>query len=177
MQLAAQPSAGESAACLHCGTFAAGPGGPFCCTGCRLVYGLLTSQHLDRYYDLRGDRGVPVPEARVERRDTNGSTRSTRSAGASGDMARVVLDVQGAPLHGLRLAARDDLSSIRRGAADHGQPVARPHADPRPQHLRPPRVRRRGGALRVPLRAPAEGGRRRARTGSSSGWASASRSR
>jgi Cu2+-exporting ATPase len=60
------------------------------------VYGLLRSEHLERYYDLRGARGVPVPEARVERRDRKWlDAVQTKRADAGAGIARVDLDVQG----------------------------------------------------------------------------------
>ncbi len=56
--------------CLHCGldvdAVRAGRGNQFCCSGCETVYGLIQSSGLDRYYDLRPDRGVPVPELRSD---------------------------------------------------------------------------------------------------------------
>ena len=62
-----------------------------------MVHALLTSQHLERYYDLRGVRGIPVPEQRIERRDYKWLEpivqRVRDSAGAG--IARVDLDVQG----------------------------------------------------------------------------------
>jgi P-type Cu2+ transporter len=82
--------------CLHCGN-AVEPGtsAPFCCTGCRLVHGLLSSQHLDRFYDLRGERGVPVPEARADRRDLKWLDAIQAKRARAGETARIDLDVQG----------------------------------------------------------------------------------
>ena len=84
-------------ACLHCGLpVEGGAEGGFCCTGCRLVYGLLRSQKLEKYYELRGAVGTPVAEARPERRDTKWlEAIESRRAEAQGDVARVDLDVQG----------------------------------------------------------------------------------
>jgi P-type Cu2+ transporter len=73
--------------CLHCGTAFAG-GGDFCCGGCRTVYALLHEEGLERYYDLRGDDGVPVPDAAAERAD-----RKWLDLVPAG--GRVSLDVQG----------------------------------------------------------------------------------
>ncbi|HEY2518250.1 MAG TPA: heavy metal translocating P-type ATPase metal-binding domain-containing protein [Polyangiaceae bacterium] len=88
--------ASERATCLHCGNPTEAGCGPFCCTGCRMVYSLLHSEHLERYYDLRGERGVPVPEARIERRDLKWleAVEAKRRASGAG-LARVDLDVQG----------------------------------------------------------------------------------
>jgi Cu2+-exporting ATPase len=59
------------------------------------VYGLLHQEHLDRYYELRGARGVPATAARSGRRDTQWldvlEERRRSGAGAG----RVTLDVQG----------------------------------------------------------------------------------
>jgi Cu2+-exporting ATPase len=87
--------AAAAAACIHCGNALEAGIGPYCCTGCRIVHGLLTSQHLERYYDLRGARGVPVPEARVERRDVKWLEAIDAKRRASGATARVDLDIQG----------------------------------------------------------------------------------
>ncbi len=38
----------------------------FCCRGCRAVYQVLEAGGLQRFYDLRGRRGVPVGELRAE---------------------------------------------------------------------------------------------------------------
>jgi Cu2+-exporting ATPase len=96
MQLASQLPMRADARCLHCGNALAADGtSPFCCTGCRAVYSLLTSQHLGRYYDLRGERGVPVAETRSERRDTRWLDAIDEARRASGDVARVDLDLQG----------------------------------------------------------------------------------
>ncbi len=99
MQLSAPAETRARAGCLHCGTPVAriepGTSGPFCCTGCRLVHGLLSSEHLDRYYDLRGERGIPVPENRAGRRDTKWLDAIEQRRRASSGTARIDLDVQG----------------------------------------------------------------------------------
>ena len=50
------------AQCAHCGlpAPAAPEGEAFCCGGCEAVYHLLHDEGLARFYDLRGERGVPV---------------------------------------------------------------------------------------------------------------------
>lgn len=83
-------------ACLHCGSSLERARGPYCCEGCRAVHGLLRSQHLERFYDLRGERGAPIPEMRADRRDRRWleaieARRDPRSASASG----IELDLQG----------------------------------------------------------------------------------
>jgi Cu2+-exporting ATPase len=95
MTTIAAPGTAADARCLHCGSPLprSAPEG-FCCTGCKLVYGLLRSEHLERYYDLRGTLGVPVPEARVERRDLKWLEIIDAKRQGS-QLARVDLDLQG----------------------------------------------------------------------------------
>ncbi|MEO9142638.1 MAG: heavy metal translocating P-type ATPase, partial [Polyangiaceae bacterium] len=61
-----------------------------------MVHGLLQSEHLERFYDLRGERGPPIPEMRIERRDRKWleaieARRDPHSVNASG----IELDLQG----------------------------------------------------------------------------------
>ena len=93
--MSAAPRAHALAACLHCGEPLDDGATTFCCTGCRVVYGLLASEHLGRYYDLRGRRGVPVPDAIPGRRDYRWLESIDGARAASGEVARVDLDVQG----------------------------------------------------------------------------------
>ncbi len=96
-------SAAADSACVHCGTpllFGALPSalaaGPFCCTGCRVVHALLTSQKLGRSYELRGARGVPVADRQPERRDYKWlEPLELRIHETAADFSRVDLDVQG----------------------------------------------------------------------------------
>jgi Cu2+-exporting ATPase len=44
-----------------------GAPGPYCCEGCRTVAQILQDRGLLRYYDLRGERGVPIADARPSR--------------------------------------------------------------------------------------------------------------
>ena len=90
------PFAEAREACLHCGLplTASGPAG-FCCVGCEAVYGLLHTEHLDRFYDLRGRRGVPVPETRSARRDTKWLELVHERVRTGRGPCRVVLDLQG----------------------------------------------------------------------------------
>ncbi len=82
--------------CLHCGLdVGAGGDGEFCCPGCSAVYALLHGEGLDRYYDLRGARGVPIADARAARRDAKWLELVEGQVRASEGAARVALDVQG----------------------------------------------------------------------------------
>src|SRR3974390_609323 len=93
----APPRPFARADCLHCGLPIGAAGrGDFCCTGCEAVYLLLRGEHLERYYALRGARGVPVADARAERRDSKWlELTEQRIRATDGDCARVTLDVQG----------------------------------------------------------------------------------
>ncbi len=73
------------AACLHCGS-SCDPGDTFCCSGCEAVYGLLRGEGLGRYYDLRGDVGLPATEARA---------RDHKWLEVLAQSPRMTLDVQG----------------------------------------------------------------------------------
>src|SRR5262249_21893754 len=89
------PAQGFVAACRHCGS----PTGDdeFCCAGCRTVWALLHREGLDRYYDLRGDSGVPVtdlPGERADRKWLEPIVAELAAAGPSG-LRRISLDVQG----------------------------------------------------------------------------------
>jgi Cu2+-exporting ATPase len=60
------------------------------------VYGLLHAERLDTYYDLRGPRGLPVPERREERRDGKWlDAIDAKVREEEGGHARVILDLQG----------------------------------------------------------------------------------
>jgi Cu2+-exporting ATPase len=84
------------ARCLHCGAErGAGSVGEFCCAGCRAVHDLLRSEHLERYYDLRGPLGNPVADTRPESRDRKWIEVIDAKRPAGGGLARVDLDVQG----------------------------------------------------------------------------------
>jgi Cu2+-exporting ATPase len=84
------------AVCLHCGLpVGAGGRGDFCCAGCAAVYGLLHDENLDRYYDLRRGRGVPVAEVNASRRDAKWIEGVEARMHDAGGPARVTLDLQG----------------------------------------------------------------------------------
>jgi Cu2+-exporting ATPase len=83
------------ASCHHCGLPVAGPGQEFCCSGCEAVHGLLTSQHLEDYYRLRGTRGTPVTDLHTDRRDTKWLEPMARRLSEARGHGRVVMDVQG----------------------------------------------------------------------------------
>ncbi|MGH7296697.1 MAG: heavy metal translocating P-type ATPase, partial [Polyangiaceae bacterium] len=81
--------------CLHCGS-PAGSGPPgFCCSGCEAVHGLLRSESLDHFYDLRRGQGVPVPATDPGRRDTKWLEGLEEGVRASQGVTRVALDAQG----------------------------------------------------------------------------------
>jgi Cu2+-exporting ATPase len=73
MTVDADPSDGAHAiiaehTCAHCGVeMSVGSRDAYCCIGCRVVSGLLSSRGLQRYYDLRGERGAPVASQRARR--------------------------------------------------------------------------------------------------------------
>lgn len=84
-------------ACLHCGlSIDTDISGNFCCTGCEAVYGLLHTEHLDAYYDIRGPRGLRIADRRPDRRDDKWlALERERLAGSPGEHVRVSLDLQG----------------------------------------------------------------------------------
>lgn len=86
--------AGERA-CLHCGSdLGLGALDGFCCTGCRVVHGLISSGGLLRYYDLRG--GVIGPAApSTSTRDMKWLDALEASLVTSEGPKRVDLDLQG----------------------------------------------------------------------------------
>ncbi len=84
----------EAATCLHCGQSVNVARAKFCCTGCEAVFGLLHSERLDRYYDLRGPSGVPVVDGR-KRRDRKWLEVIAARVATSPSMSRVELDLQG----------------------------------------------------------------------------------
>ncbi|MFW6067532.1 MAG: heavy metal translocating P-type ATPase [Myxococcota bacterium] len=90
-------ASGASEACLHCGQPLPADGTDgFCCGGCRAVHGLLQREGLERYYALRGDRGLPVGDVHLERRDRKWlEPLEGRLAASEGGSCRVDLDVQG----------------------------------------------------------------------------------
>jgi Cu2+-exporting ATPase len=73
MTVDADPTSGAHAfgaehACAHCGAeMSVDSRDAYCCIGCRVVSGLLSSRGLQRYYDLRGARGAPVASQRARR--------------------------------------------------------------------------------------------------------------
>ena len=84
-----------AADCLHCGlpvpTERRARGDEFCCDGCARVRELLVAEGLDRYYELRGERGTPPPELRAG----GMAWLEPLLAGAAGGVRRLVLDLQG----------------------------------------------------------------------------------
>ncbi len=110
--------------CLHCGlAFDSGGGcGAFCCPGCEAVYALLHEEHLDRYYALRGRRGVPVPSGSAARRDAKWLESIEERLRAGDASARVNLDVQG--LHCVGCVWL--IEELFRRTPDHGRIVVNP---------------------------------------------------
>ena len=80
-------------ACLHCGADVRS-GETFCCSGCESVYGLLRSEHLERYYELRGESGSAcrIPDAHRDAMWVD--ALDARVHGAT-ETLRVNVDVQG----------------------------------------------------------------------------------
>lgn len=83
--------------CAHCGNaIVSGQSSRFCCTGCEVVYGLLQGENLDRYYDLRGERGLPaVAASSAAGRDHKWLAPIQTKLASSDGLQRVSLDVQG----------------------------------------------------------------------------------
>jgi Cu2+-exporting ATPase len=90
-------------ACPHCGTKtpALAPSAPFCCRGCRGAQALLRSAGLERFYDLRNGRGLPVGEISLP---SGGrpwllplleKAEKTAAQGRSGRAVTIEVDVQG----------------------------------------------------------------------------------
>ncbi|HEX8792438.1 MAG TPA: heavy metal translocating P-type ATPase metal-binding domain-containing protein, partial [Polyangiaceae bacterium] len=87
---------GMAACCLHCGlALSSGGVGVFCCPGCAAVYALLHDEHLDRYYELRRGKGVPVADLPAARRDTKWLVALEQGLRAESSASRITLDVQG----------------------------------------------------------------------------------
>ncbi|MEM7146018.1 MAG: heavy metal translocating P-type ATPase metal-binding domain-containing protein [Verrucomicrobiota bacterium] len=66
------PIAATARACKHCGTTFSppSPSEKFCCNGCAFVHQLLTSENLQRFYDLKGKTILPPVKSRAfETRD------------------------------------------------------------------------------------------------------------
>lgn len=79
-----------AASCLHCGQSC---DGDFCCAGCEQVHALLRDAGLERYYELRGAEGQPVPSAL--RRDRKWLEPMAARLRDARDVVRLDLDVQG----------------------------------------------------------------------------------
>ncbi len=81
--------------CAHCGTvLGAGAVDRYCCRGCERVHHLIQSAGLDRYYDLRGERGVPVPAGHGPR-DRAWLEPLVAGIEAASGLHRVAVDVGG----------------------------------------------------------------------------------
>ncbi len=90
-------TAAAPAQCLHCGTRvpADSARADFCCAGCEVVYGLLRSQGLERYYALAGREVAPVPEASRDRSHAWLEPLLEKAEGRAGEVYGLELDVQG----------------------------------------------------------------------------------
>jgi P-type Cu2+ transporter len=109
--------------CLHCGlALGSGGFGGFCCPGCAAVHALLHEEHLDRYYALRGNRGVPVADTGSARRDTKWLDAIEHRLRAESAASRVTLDVQGLHCVGCVWLVEE----LFRRTADHGRIVVNP---------------------------------------------------
>lgn len=85
-----------SADCLHCGTaLDENAKEPFCCAGCSFVYALIHAEKLDRYYALRGKRGVPLFGLFERSRDTKWIEPIEAKLAETEGTTRIDLDIQG----------------------------------------------------------------------------------
>ncbi len=89
----------RDAACKHCGTpfRATAAEKEFCCQGCRYVYGLITGQGLERFYELKDRTLAPVGNTVFEPVDSEWLLNLVREteASASKDNPQITLEVQG----------------------------------------------------------------------------------
>lgn len=86
---------GASLVCAHCGVSLAGAPGPYCCEGCRAVAEILKDRGLLRYYDLRGERGVPVAIAGPARGGAEWLSLLEADLATKSGLVPVQLDAQG----------------------------------------------------------------------------------
>jgi Cu2+-exporting ATPase len=94
--LAPSAEARSESICAHCGnTIDDASFRPYCCRGCGAVAALIAESHLERYYALRGDVGMPVPENHESRRDMKWLEEITARQKSQPGGCRVELDVQG----------------------------------------------------------------------------------
>jgi Cu2+-exporting ATPase len=93
--LSPQEAAACALSCRHCGAELSAPTRDgFCCTGCRVVHGLLATRGLTRYYDLRGGAISPAlaPTSTRDRKWLDAIEAELREAPAA---RRVSFDLQG----------------------------------------------------------------------------------
>lgn len=93
------------AACQHCGTLYPpkpnGDDGGFCCAGCQFVYGMINSEGLAQFYDLKaGNTLPPVKSLAFQKRDYQwfrdlADIAERQCAEDSGDSAQATVDLQG----------------------------------------------------------------------------------
>ena len=81
--------------CLHCELpIGRGGAGRFCCSGCELVYELLRTDKMQRYYRLRQGPGTPVADLPKRDRDLSWLAEVARKEPRKGQQ-HIRLDVQG----------------------------------------------------------------------------------
>ncbi len=81
-------------ACQHCGQKLLGEIGPFCCDGCEAVHELITTNQLERYYELRGTV-TTSPGMRVQEADMKWLMPLIDRISASDSVCQILLDIQG----------------------------------------------------------------------------------
>lgn len=90
------PDARREALCLHCEQPVGGSRWtPFCCLGCRSVHHLLQRAGLTRYYDLRGEAGVPAPDPALGPVDRTWLAPYLERLASSAGAERIELGIQG----------------------------------------------------------------------------------
>jgi Cu2+-exporting ATPase len=91
--------AAERGECLHCGNplgrFWSPQEGPFCCRGCRGVYEMIHSEHLDRFYDLKPDAHSPAAALRPGSFDWLDPLLAAAGVADQPGPVRLDLDIQG----------------------------------------------------------------------------------
>ena len=79
---------------MHCNAALAPSQQEFCCAGCEHVFRLLRASGLAKYYELRGERGIPVAETHPDR-DRKWLVALEEALEREGTATRLSLDVQG----------------------------------------------------------------------------------
>ncbi|MFH1845135.1 MAG: heavy metal translocating P-type ATPase metal-binding domain-containing protein [bacterium] len=97
---AADPEGAATAThCIHCGLplgrHHRPEDGPFCCNGCRTVYGLIHDEGLERFYDLKPGTTAPPADLRSDTFAWLEQLLQTAPALPGSTVRRLSLDVQG----------------------------------------------------------------------------------